>query len=241
MAAACFSESTGLYAIDVGCDHAKLAIYLVQSGLCRHVLAADVVPGPLAAARENLLNRTLRGESLTHYIDLRLNDGLCGLEDEKADVVFLLGMGGELIASILERAAAFRAAHPNTVYVLQAMTSEPALRRYLAENGFAVTNERAVTDKGRVYAVMTCFEDGVRRSFLPYVYEVGSFAAAHPDKAYLPYIERKLAIYDALVKKRGDAGLADAENQAIRRALLELKQTLTDGDKEDTDADRQRN
>lgn len=35
-----------LKAIDVGCDHAKLSIYLVQSGICSDVLACDVNDGP---------------------------------------------------------------------------------------------------------------------------------------------------------------------------------------------------
>ena len=55
LAAAIFFEDEkigSLRAIDVGCDHGKLAIYLVQSGICSHVLASDIGEGPLEKARE---------------------------------------------------------------------------------------------------------------------------------------------------------------------------------------------
>ena len=38
---------------DIGCDHGYLGIHLLQSGKASHVIAADVVPGPLSAARRN--------------------------------------------------------------------------------------------------------------------------------------------------------------------------------------------
>ena len=221
LAAACFSNTEKITAIDVGCDHAKLSIYLVQSGICSHVLAADVVDGPLAVARENVGSRTLMGKSLADYIDIRKNDGIAGFEKEAADAVFILGMGGELIASILERGEAFRKSHQGTLYILQAMTSEPFLRRYLAEHGFRVVNECTVTDKGRVYAITVCIEDGEVRHFAPYAYELGTYLAEHPNREMLPYLERKIRIFDKLTKELAAAGKdAEPETEMLRQFKL---------------------
>ena len=84
-----------LIAIDVGCDHAKLAIYLVQSGICRHVTASDIKEGPVSMARENVNRRTLMGTPLSEYIDIVLTDGLSGLDG--------LAEPADSIVAILER------------------------------------------------------------------------------------------------------------------------------------------
>ena len=36
---------------DVGCDHARLTIALLQSGRCERVIASDLRPGPLQTAQ----------------------------------------------------------------------------------------------------------------------------------------------------------------------------------------------
>ena len=63
-----------LKAIDVGCDHAKLSIYLVQSGICSDVLACDVNDGPVLKAKHNLSVRKFRKEPLEKYITVIKND-----------------------------------------------------------------------------------------------------------------------------------------------------------------------
>ena len=42
-------------AADVGTDHGYLAIHLLQTGKCRHVIAADLREKPLATARANAI------------------------------------------------------------------------------------------------------------------------------------------------------------------------------------------
>ena len=125
-------------AIDVGCDHAKLAIYLVQSGICSHVTACDINEGPVNKAKENISRRTMQGKKLSEFIDVVCTDGLAGLENTDANRIFILGMGGELIANILNRANFYKLPekHGKIKFVLQPMTSEDKLREYLYKNGF---------------------------------------------------------------------------------------------------------
>ena len=102
-AALLYADEKELVAVDVGCDHAKLAIYLVQSGICSHVTASDINEGPVNMAKENVSKRTLMGKPLSDYIDIVRTDGLAGLEDVGANRIFVLGMGGEVISGILDR------------------------------------------------------------------------------------------------------------------------------------------
>lgn len=61
----------GHIAADVGCDHGFVSIYLIEHGICPHVYAADVRPGPLARAREHI-----EKSGLSAYITPVLSDGL---------------------------------------------------------------------------------------------------------------------------------------------------------------------
>lgn len=217
-----------LRAIDVGCDHAKLAIYLVQSGICSHVLATDIGDGPIEKAREAVSRRKLRTEPLDRYISVRQNDGLKGLENEPAERIFILGMGGELISTILDNAPFLQDVSRKTLFVLQAMTDEAKLRRYLCENGFAILREELVRDKGRIYAVLACVYDGVRREMSEGALVLGSYHAQHPHpELFLPYIDRKIRIVSKTLDQRRAVGLAVQTEEAL---LLELQTFRKEGE-----------
>ena len=64
----------------------------------------------------------------------------------------IAGMGGETIASILS-AAPWTKDGQHTL-LLQPMTRSAQLRRFLMENGYAITREALVRDRGTIYPVM---------------------------------------------------------------------------------------
>ena len=130
---------------DVGCDHAYLPIWLLKSGKIPRALAVDVNPGPLEAARRDGEKYGV-GEALS----FRLSDGLCSVAPQEAGDVSLAGMGGELILRIVAQAPWLR--DPSKRLVIQPMSSVPQLREGLRELGFAVLEEHAVEDGGKVYS-----------------------------------------------------------------------------------------
>lgn len=224
-AATFFSDEKELYAIDVGCDHAKLAIYLIQSGICARVLATDIGNGPIEKAREAVARRKFRTEPLDRYITVRQNDGLCGMENERAERIFILGMGGELIASILEKAAFLHTTERKTVCILQAMTDEAKLRRYLYASGFEIVRERLVRDKGRIYSILACRYDGKTRCASDALLAVGAYHAENPHaELFLPYIDRKIRIAAKALAQKSDAGMACEKEKAYLEELQSLRQ-----------------
>jgi len=84
--------------LDIGTDHARLPVYLMEHGLCASVTAADIAEGPLARAA-----RTVRTHRLESKIPLLLNNGAVGLNPDDYDAVTITGMGGDTILSILEK------------------------------------------------------------------------------------------------------------------------------------------
>ena len=215
-------NTDNLIAIDVGCDHAKLAIYLVQSGICRYVTASDINEGPVQRARENVERRTIMGKPLSEYIDVVRTDGLLGLEKTGANRIFVLGMGGEVISGILE-AAEFLREEQNKgkiKLVLQPMTSEDKLREYLCKNGYCILDEEMVLDKGRVYAIMSVCFDGKPREYSPAELLLGKSNIEKGGVLFDRQLERRIRITKKAIEERR---LAELDCTQLEELLCEME------------------
>ena len=144
LAAASFVRRGAVFA-DIGTDHAYLPVFLVSSGLVERAFAADINRGPLDRADENIALSGLAGQ-----IETRLTDGLCGLEGLSITDIAICGMGGDLMADILDRAPWAKKAS----LVVQPMSKQERLRRYLRDNGYTIAEERLVYEEHRLYTLM---------------------------------------------------------------------------------------
>lgn len=84
-------------AADIGCDHGRLSVALLQQGRADRVIASDISAPSLQKATE-LAALCGLGSRLTTV----LSDGMAHLGPDEADAIAICGMGGELIARILE-------------------------------------------------------------------------------------------------------------------------------------------
>lgn len=135
-------------AADIGCDHGYLAAALITGGRADSVIASDISPVSVskAAALADKLGISDRMKTVCA-------DGLEPLDSaEPPYSIAVCGMGGELIASILDRSP--KTARAASIIVMQPMRGEAELRRYLYEHGFGVTDERIAKDRGRYYQVI---------------------------------------------------------------------------------------
>ena len=131
---------------DIGTDHAYLPAYLLRKGTIPSAAASDVNRGPLDRGRE-----TARQAGVEEKISFRLSDGLNGLREDEADVIVIAGMGGELIARILSEAPWTR----EKLLLLQPMTAQPELRRWLNGNGYRIERETVVREGEKLYVILT--------------------------------------------------------------------------------------
>ena len=83
---------------DIGTDHGYLICALVEENIAQTGIAADINPMPLDKARREVARRGLEGR-----VRLVLTDGLADISPQEVDQVFIAGMGGDLIAQILDR------------------------------------------------------------------------------------------------------------------------------------------
>ena len=94
----CAKLVCGKKAVDVGTDHGYLSVYLVQEKICDEVIACDINVKPLEAAKKSI---ALAG--VASKVKTILSDGLDNISCDGVTDVIIAGMGGELIAKIIEK------------------------------------------------------------------------------------------------------------------------------------------
>ncbi len=133
---------------DIGSDHAYLPIYALQHHLCDDAIAGEVIKGPYTAAKTNVAQH-----QLTQHIDVRLGDGLSILtEKDKVDNITICGMGGPLIAKILDEGKDKLAHHPRLI--LQSNIQTETLRKTLQHLNYDIIAEEILEEKGHIYEIV---------------------------------------------------------------------------------------
>lgn len=169
----------GARVCDVGTDHGYLAIELMRRNIAKSVIAADISPSPLKNAECNIQKSGVKG------IETRLCDGLSGISISEVDAVVIAGIGGEVIAGIIERGMNV-AANKELSLILQPTTSPEILRKSLITNGFDIENETPVFENGKLYSVMLVRFSGKISKSEEFFYYVGKVSPDnHSGKLYI--------------------------------------------------------
>lgn len=129
---------------DIGTDHGLLPCHLLETGVCRRMILADVSPKALRHAEAQVRERHLEDRAR-----LVCADGLDALA-EPCGCVSVMGMGGGTIADILRRGQdRLRGA----ALVLSAHTEQPLVREAVRDIGYHFTREAVCRAAGRFYVV----------------------------------------------------------------------------------------
>lgn len=204
---------------DVGTDHGYLPVWLILNGVVDAAIAADLRSGPLERARQ-----TAAQYGVGEQVSLRLCDGLSGVAPGEADVIAIAGMGGDTIAGILTAAAWTK--EPGKLLLLQPMTAQPELRRWLGSNGYAIASERISREGERLYSIWTV-KGGEMPQLTPGELWAGRQSADPLRGEYLDYIAGKVsrALTGHMLAAQPD-GAAIMELQAVLTDLLRMKGEL---------------
>jgi len=170
--------------LDVGTDHAFLPVFLTQKGLVSAALATDIAAGPISRARSHIADA-----GLDRSVQTLRTPGLENTSFFCATDIVIAGMGGELIAAILDACAYIRS--PDILLILQPMTKQAQLRRWLSNNGFAITREVLIPEDNRVYQALCASFTGVPYVLSPLDAEVGALNLASGGDALLSLLARK--------------------------------------------------
>ena len=194
---------------DIGTDHGYLPIFLLNTGRIQRAYLSDVNSGPLASAERNA-----RDNGLYDKCEFILTDGAAALADKGITDYAICGMGGELIARIVEDAPHLK--EIGTRLILQPMTKQEHLRRYLASNGFSVLDERFSFDSGKYYVTLLAEYTGECREISQSEAELGIKTVHDSDRVeYLGFLEGKMKAVKKAFLGKSAAGYVTADEEML--------------------------
>ena len=168
-----FFVPQGAILLDVGSDHAYLPIELVERGKIESAIAGEVVEGPYQSAVKNV-----EAHGLKEKIQVRLANGLAAFKEaDQVSVITIAGMGGRLIARILEEGLD-KLANVERL-ILQPNNREDDLRIWLQDNGFQIIAESILEEAGKFYEIL--------------VVEAGQMKLSASDLRFGPFLSKEIS------------------------------------------------
>ncbi len=205
---------SGTKLADVGTDHAYLPIWLALNGRIASAVASDIRQKPLDSGLENI-----RKYGCENIISVRLCSGLDDIHSEEADDIVMAGMGGELIAKLIDNAPWIKSNDKRLI--LQPMTKAHILREYLFENGFDIISETPCTASGKYYTVICSEYTGKRKSYTLSDIYIGGL------KSNAEYVDRYMSgILSKLKKQRNGILHNDGNSAEIDKVIEQIKETF---------------
>lgn len=178
---------------DIGTDHGYLSAYLIEENIATKVIATDVNEKPLQKAIDYIKER-----DLGDHIDTRLGDGLEPILQLEVDICIIAGMGGHLIANIIESSKDI--SNSIDTFILQPMTGEEELRKYLYENNYKIIDEKLAKEGKRYYHILKVIHDkDVLKDNINL--EIGSKLIENKDKLLGELLEKKIETINGIMNK----------------------------------------
>lgn len=213
----------GARVADIGSDHAYLPAALVLDGKIDFAIAGEVVKGPYENAVREIKDHQLEGRVIP-----RLADGLAAIEPaDKVDTITIAGMGGSLIASILEK-------DKNKLtgikrLVLQPNVGESQLREWLMNNHYQIMNEKIIEEDNHIYEIIVAEPSVVPFRYSKYELDFGPFLLENKGPAFRKkwqeYLQREAHVIDQMQKAQQPPVKKINE---INKFLSQVKEAIAD-------------
>lgn len=213
----------GARVADIGSDHAYLPAALVLDGKIDFAIAGEVVKGPYENAVREIKDHQLEGQVIP-----RLADGLAAIEPaDKVDTITIAGMGGSLIASILEK-------DKNKLtgikrLVLQPNVGESQLRKWLMNNHYQIMTEKIIEEDNHIYEIIVAEPSVVPFRYSKYELDFGPFLLENKGpvfrKKWQEYLQREAHVIDQMQKAQQPPVKKINE---INQFLSQVKEAIAD-------------
>jgi tRNA (adenine22-N1)-methyltransferase len=198
---------------DIGTDHAFLPIYLMENGKITKAIATDINKGPIDIAEERI-----RKYKFEDKIETRQGSGLTVIEPHEADAIVIAGMGGMLIAEIIEQSKIVAMAAK--ILVMQPMQDSGKLRKYLLQSGFEIFEEELAKEDRKIYEIIWARYTG-EITEVPNMLDIGPIIIEKKHLLARDLIDKKVGELNSIIEKLGLV-----ETELSQKRLEECKEEL---------------
>ena len=204
----------GVTLYDIGSDHAYLPVSLLLDGKIPFAYICDVARGPLSKAEE-----TVKAYGVGEKCRLCLSDGMNSVDVVPPCDISIAGMGGELIASIIDACPDVK--DPEIRLVLQPMTKGDELRGYLCENGFEILYENTVFE-GKYYTVISCRYNGEKYELSPSELLLGKAGVRNENAEFFALAKNKLDVLNSIYDGKKHGGADSSYEEELIKNITEI-------------------
>ncbi|MDE1549061.1 tRNA (adenine(22)-N(1))-methyltransferase [Jeotgalibaca caeni] len=206
---------------DIGSDHAYLPCYLAQKEIVHFAIAGEVVIGPFTSAKKQI-----QSSNLTDKVEARLGDGLAVIgTSDQIDTITICGMGGDLIARILDAGKEELKLEGVTRLILQPNNAEAKLRRWLIENEYAIIEEKIIEENDKIYEIVVAEPSSVTETYSKEDYLFGKRLRQEKNeifkKKWQSELEKIAYILQSLDQSQRDVSSKKKEVEHMRETIEE--------------------
>lgn len=129
---------------DIGCDHGKLAEYLLKNKIVKKMIVSDISAPSLQKAIDLLCVGNYVFEAICC-------DGLKGYNNKQIDQCIISGMGGDEIMQIISNS-------PIQIrsFILSPQHNNIEVKKFMLNVGYNIDYDIIVKDKGKFYNIFRC-------------------------------------------------------------------------------------
>lgn len=210
--------SEGSFFADIGTDHAYLPCYVCLHDKNARAIAGEVSEGPFQSAY-----KTVKDYRLENVISVRLGNGLEVIKDDPIHELVIAGMGGNLIANILENGKKYLGTVQRII--TQPNIGEYHVRKWLFKNGFTLTNEVIIKENNHIYEILVADKETIINPYQPDQLEkqllFGPIFLKKKPPIFYEKWGRRFAQTKKIITQMHQAEITDIKK--LRKLELELK------------------
>jgi Predicted SAM-dependent methyltransferase len=206
----------GASVADVGSDHASVPLRLLAEQSVAFVQGIENKPGPFKVMKTALEKAHPSGS-----YSLSLSDGL-SKADPRVDTAVLAGLGGKLIATILQRDLPV---HPGIRTIIVDPHSErPFSYRALMELGFREEASRSLYEEGHYYEVSRWVKSPTLSTYSDVQLEFGPVALREKPYPWRKYWESEIVRLQGIISSLSDN--QETKKEALIHQIKHIEEAL---------------
>jgi tRNA (adenine22-N1)-methyltransferase len=178
---------------DIGADHGKLIISLVENNIAVYGYAVENKKGPF-----DRLCEAINESKAKDKIKPIFSDGIRDLPMEVSTVV-IAGMGGSTVVNIL-KAHVENLINVKTI-IVDAHTSIPLIREEISKLGFAIADEKIIEEDGIYYEIIKFVKSGIA-FYSDMDIEFGPVLRTSKSQTFKEKYQMRLREIDELIKTK---------------------------------------